>query len=319
MDAAIARLASAIELDDDDPRPVGVAVYELFQLGKSLDRSGKAVLSAKLEPLLRSQPLERLGKVALLAGALLETGGDALALPAAIFERIAEALATVEVSAEGAPDFELPEAFYQFESAATAALSRSQELRRSLPQRALIQARSQRYRERYGRLNKLLSVLESEPVIVLHPETGRGWQCRISGIVDNFQLHALLLAAFAGEGADRIEGHVPSAEAIAAAGTGEGMHGGWVDSSWQLANWPALRPGGEIADHTSGHWIWNEGFPAEIALLDGMRIVLVGPGINRRWNVERQFSEMPGHLIVEAAIPDAQQQLTRILSRVSDG
>ena len=174
-----------------------------------------------------------------------------------------------------------------------ACLSRSAELRRTLPQKAALTARLRRYSERYGFLGKMLAVLDDEPLVVLHPKTARGFRFVMGGIADNFQLHLLLLAALAGEGPDQIPGTVPPTEAVAASSDGvmEGTPPA-VQSRWQLANWFALRADAEIdVEDKDKSWIWNEGVPADIAPFEGSRVVLIGPStIQRGWRAGRAFS-----------------------------
>ena len=296
-------LAAAIA-EGRDPRP---ELGQAFDLARKLDRPGKAGVFAELDGLLREHPVEKMGSVALMAGAIVEIGGDPMDFPPAVFDRIGEMLATIEPRPEGEDPFELPEAFYEFERAAMAALSRSVELRSTLPQKAHLRSLIRRYSERYGFLGKMLAVLDAEPLVVLHAPTGRGWRFRMGGIADNFQLHLLLMGALAGTGDDRIEGKPPSPLAVAASTDGDPGKGGSVHSSWQLANWFALRPGGVIdKDDYNRSWIWNEGVPADIVPFEGTRVVLIGPTtIQRGWNASRIFSGMRGTLVNEGRLDDA--------------
>jgi hypothetical protein len=270
-----------------------------------------------LELVLRELPPDGTGPLALLAGAVVEIGGPPRQFPAIVFDRIAEWFGAVRAQpVDAREDFALPEAFWAYERAAMAALSRSAELRRTLPQRADILARTCRYQERYGFTGKMLSVLDDEPLIVLHPTTARGWHCRIAGIADNFQLHSLLLARLAGDGPERIASTQPSVTAIAAFTTGDPASRDGVHSDWQLANYTALRPG-SVIDHASRNrtWIWNEGFPAEIAPFEGVRTVVIGPSsIQRNWPAGRLFAGMPGSLNVIGRVADAGALIDRILA-----
>jgi|GEM_PF-2644380 len=303
---AVEKIAAAISSGKDARRAIG----ECYAMAGKLDISGKRDVLAGLDRVLRSAGPERLADVAMLAGAIVEIGGNPHDFPGAVFDRLAGMLG--EIPQDAGDELELPAHYYLFERAAMACLQRSPELRRTLPQRALLEGRIRRYSERYGFLGKMLSVLDDEPLLVLHPASDRGFRFRMSGIADNFQLHLLLLGALAGNGPGRIEGIVPAAAAVAAASDGETSSGLTAQSTWQLANWFALRPDRliDLMTDTNDYlrsWIWNEGVPAEIARFDGQRVVLIGSSpIHRSWNVQRVFPAMHGRLVREADLPSAE-------------
>ena len=304
-------LETALRTNDGIDRIVGA----FFGLAKTVDAETKSRMLEALDGPLRAHPVERMGPVAMLAGALVEVGADPLRFPAAVFDLIVDELATIDVTDE---DFELPEYFFSLERSAMACLSRSTELRRTLPQKAAIIAKQRRYQERYGFLGKMVRVLDDEPLVVIHPSTARGFRFRMHGIADNFQVHLLLLGALAGDGPDRIEGFVPSRATLAAASDGPGGDGGSAQSNWQLANWFGLRAGGEI-DRADYHrtWIWNEGVPADIAVFEGTRVVLIGVStIQRSWNAQRVFNGMHGRLDGPTQI--AQEEVVALLEKMHE-
>jgi phage gp37-like protein len=172
------------------------------------------------------------------------------------------------------------------------------EVRATLPQRARLTAAIEPVRDVYGTthwLSGLLLVLDDEPLVVLDrgfAGTGRGYRATIGGIGDNFQLHTLLAGALIG---GLLPGRAPTAVELAAAGTGEdlqpadGMHGNWnmVDAY--------------------GEWIWNEGRPADIPHLDGVRVVVLDPEpYPRAWNTGRQYPLMTPRLRIDGQLPPAE-------------
>jgi hypothetical protein len=296
---------------------LGEAWRRLFEAAKAGSLADKSALLGRLDPLIRRAPVETIGPVALLAGALVEIGGEPAAFPLSLFDRLGRFLDDVpahppvkseEEDEDGAKPYELPDAYFQCERAAAAVLSRSVELRRTLPHKASLLGKIHRYQERYGFLSKMLSVLDDEPLIVLHPSTRRGWAARMGGIADNFQLHLLLRAALAGGGPERIAGEPPPPAAIRAASDGDPSDAPTAVSDWQLANWPAVRDDGSLPGQSdTRHWIWNEGFPAEVEPFAGTRLIAVGPStIQRSWNSERVFAGMHGWLRVERALTGAE-------------
>jgi hypothetical protein len=322
-DAPVDAMLGALEAAVADGRRPQTEVAALFRAAKTLDHSGLRDLLDRLDIIVPAYPAEHAAMVAVLSGAIVEIGGAPESLPTSIFDRLVELLDAMRPPSEGdEAEEELPECFYMFEQAAIAALSRSAPLRRQLPQREAIRMRLRSYNTRYGFLGKMVEVLDDELLLVLHPSTRRGWDCRASGIGDNFQLHLLLLAALAGSGASKIEGEVPSASAVAASTSGRVDKDESVGSTWQLANWHALREEGAIESdgkQVSRCWIWNEGFPAEIARFDGTRVILVGPSsYHRGWLAGRVFPAMDGSLQVERplATAEAASLLDRMLARL---
>jgi hypothetical protein len=156
-------------------------------------------------------------------------------------------------------------------------------------------------------LATMLHVLDNELLLVLHVEQEKGFDVRISGLTDNFQLHTLLAGAIIGTPVlGWVKGEAPSQRALAQCRDADpGPQGGEeVTGAFNLHNWTALQADGSLAgghgQDASDHWIWNEGWPAEIVPFEGRRIVLLGPPpYIRGWRAGRQFRGMPGELLVE--------------------
>ncbi|RKR90667.1 hypothetical protein BDK92_5046 [Micromonospora pisi] len=175
-------------------------------------------------------------------------------------------------------------------------LSQRKDVRAILPERARLTAAIDTMRESIGTahwLHGLLLVLDDEPLIVLDRATGRGFRVEISGIGDNFQLHTLLAAALIGdESQGMLPGRRPSAEEIAAASDGEEL----APSGGIRGNFNLVSAGGE--------WIWNEGRPADIPKLDGVRVVVLDPSpYERTWNAGRAYPLMRPTLTVQGPLP----------------
>lgn len=142
----------------------------------------------------------------------------------------------------------------------------------------------------------LLSILDDASLLVLHPESASGYRFRISGVGDNFQLHALLIDELLGSGEDSESG-LSAAAAAVARGTGPQASDDAIDGVWNLYTYEAIDAFGELPNpHELGgpFWIWNEGIPADIPTFEGERIVLLGPSAYARsWQSARAFSAMP--------------------------
>ncbi|MEW2130995.1 hypothetical protein [Streptomyces sp. NPDC005435] len=118
--------------------------------------------------------------------------------------------------------------------------------------------------------------------MVLHRPTGTGYALRMSGIGDNFQLHTLLADVLIGGG--HVSGEAPSAEEAAVC----------RDRPGQVPTTGAFNlvtPGGE--------WVWNEGTPSDIPVVDGVRLlVLDPPAYARSRPAGRFFPHMTGDLVL---------------------
>src|SRR5262249_45321629 len=133
-------------------------------------------------------------------------------------------------------------------------------------------------------LATILQVLDEESLLVLHVEQKKGFDVRISGIADNFQLHTLLAGAIIGPPPKGwVQGEAPSPRAVAESRDGpiDPRGGDAVAGAFNLCNWTALQPDGSLpkgqGKDAAAHWIWNEGCPADIVPFEGRRIVLLGP------------------------------------------
>jgi hypothetical protein len=162
-------------------------------------------------------------------------------------------------------------------------------------------------------LATMMHVLDDELLLVLHVQQRKGFDVRISGIADNFQLHTLLAGAIIGSPEKGcVEGEAPGPRALAECRDApiDRRGGDNVTAAFNLFNWTALQPDGSLPEgQVSGaaaHWIWNEGWPAEIVPFAGRRIVLLGPPpYTRYWRAGRQFPGMVGELAVERILDAA--------------
>ena len=139
-------------------------------------------------------------------------------------------------------------------------------------------------------LHYALLVLDDEPLIALHRPTGTGYALRMTGIGDNFQLHTLLADTLVGGG--HVPGDAPSAREAAVCRDAPGQVP--TTGSFNL-----VTPAGE--------WVWNEGTPSDIPVVDGVRLlVLDPPPYQRGWPAGRFFPGMTGDLVLERVLDPAE-------------
>ncbi|WP_329371088.1 hypothetical protein OG896_32595 [Streptomyces sp. NBC_00669] len=312
--SAVADFEAAVRARDSQAS--GDAFGLLQQTFHDADDAELAAVAPRLATLLPEVPPGPRSVVAVVIGAAVERGADPLACAPTVLAGVGEALAgaeefTTRWAATGGGDLPDPEhsdpedavfdrvgqpateawwTLPQWEMAAVAVLNHKP-VRLALPDRAALIDAAERVGDATGGglkyLRYMLAVLDDEPLVVLHRESGTGYRVRISGLGDNFQLHTLLAGELVGGG--HVPGTAPSdlAVAVCRAGTGD------TDTT---GSFNLVAP--------DGTWIWNEGIPADIPVVDGVRLlVLDPPPYERAWPAGRLFSNMPGDLVLEAALP----------------
>ncbi len=317
----------------------------------------------RLATLLPDIAIQRAGLLAIVCGALVERGADMepIAQPAlARFSEaapralpfveacVAEAVALHHAGDKAAADLtmeqiierfgrqvgeQMPDAAQAFASlkwfrvATLALLSRSKALRKQAQADSpLVQAiaRLDKLGMELPCYHEMLSVLDDEQLVVLHPALARGYLIRIAGIGKNFQLHTLLAGALIGDaGRGWLPGERPSPEAVALAKDAPITNPDRLPTekgACNLWNWTGLRADGTLPEgKTDGteHWIWNEGVPADIVPFQGTRVILLGPPpYPRSWGSGRLFPAMAGELEVlrHLSPEEARSWLGRIAS-----
>jgi hypothetical protein len=174
-------------------------------------------------------------------------------------------------------------------------LAQRKDVRLAMPQRERLTAAVAARADDIGNaqwLLGLLLVLDDEPLIVLHRETGRGFNLTISGVGDNFQLHTLLAAhLMGGRWRGKLPGRAPSAAMVAAATDGDPTPDESIVGQFNLVD-------------GYGKWIWNEGRPYDIPLFHGVRIVVLDPPpYARSWNTGRLYPLMTPTVTVAGRLP----------------
>ncbi|MFC9326043.1 hypothetical protein [Kitasatospora sp. NPDC057015] len=147
------------------------------------------------------------------------------------------------------------------------------------------------------------ATLDEEPLLVLDRPSGTGYLMRMSGVVDNFQLHTLLAhVLIAGR---HLGGEAPDRAA--------------VDACRSADVPPEQRPvtvGSFNLVAGDGSWIWNEGTPGDIPVLDGVRtLVLDPPSYRRSWPAGRFIPGISGDLTMVRVLTG--QESAAALAKVS--
>jgi hypothetical protein len=307
-------------------------------LGEAVD-STKSDAEGALKSLCRHFDLddpERGAFLALVCGVLVERGADPAVITEPLINRLSSLLkaagelataaearlpAIVETSdssdpfeiARGEVEETMPEqaiawsALDRFWHPAIAVFSRSTAAREAAQSLRDSAGKISQYHAAGHWISLILTVLDQEPILVIEPETSLGIVGRISGIVDNFQLNTLLMDAFPQASAD-LPRRVSRDAADVARGEGPQQTEESLTSVWNLYHWQAIRadrtlPSADQMDSSDEFWIWNEGVPADIALFEGYRVVLLGPpSYPRSWQSQRMFEGLPANLHCERVL-----------------
>jgi hypothetical protein len=297
--------------------------HEFQQMYQHFQQAGEqeiAQAAPRLAALLPEVPPGPRGTIAVIVGACVERGADAAGCAPHVFEGLAGTLAGVQEfcerwAATGGGDFPDPEGepdpglfdrvgpeaalswltLPQWEMASVAMLNRAS-VRTALgaDQRTRLFTALRAAEEASGHDFKCLAyallVLDDEPLVVLHRPTGTGYAMRMSGIGDNFQLHTLLADVLVGGG--HVPGRAPSAQEAAVCRDQPGQ----VDTT---GSFNLVTPAGD--------WVWNEGTPSDIPVVDGVRLlVLDPPPYERSWPAGRFFPHMTGDLRLERVLEPAE-------------
>lgn len=318
LDAVMAFEAAVRDRDGDR------STHAFQEIHRHVRQAGEEELAAagpRLAALLSEVPAGPRGVIAVVVGACVERGADATQCASYVFDGLAGTLAAAgefceRWAATGGGDFPEPDpgdpdpavvervgweaaqgwwTLPQWEMACVAMLNRP-DVRTSLgdPLRTRLLQAIRPVEEASGHEFKCLTyallVLDDEPLVVLHRPTGTGYALRMSGIGDNFQLHTLLADALVGGG--HVPGRAPSADEVAVCRDRPGQV--LTTGSFNL-----VAPGGE--------WVWNEGTPSDIPVVDGVRLlVLDPPPYQRSWPSGRFFPHMTGDLVLERVL-DAEE------------
>jgi len=279
---------------------------------------------------------------ALVAGALVERGADATELGAALLPklgplvercladlrgRLAEAPELGEegeakLAAELTEDPERPafRLLSEIHSAAVAVLGTSAEQRRGLAELAPALAELEPFHEGAAWLRRILAVLDDEPLTVIHVSERRAFRCSMSGIARNFDLFVLLADSLAGDPAEGwLELPTPDAELVAClAGDGPLAVEATYECPFNAYTYAALSADHALpdpADYSAAPlWVWGEGEPWEIPILDGQRVLLLGPpSFPRVISVERTFPTLRAALV---ATPLSSAETAGLMERI---
>lgn len=157
-------------------------------------------------------------------------------------------------------------------------------------------------------IDKLFTVLFDEPVVVIDIDNRKGFEGKINGIVDNYQLQHLLMGLpLLNDGKMSI-----SEENLDIAnGTGPQNSDNTIENKWNMynlglcgqSNWKILINNRENPSQSiefRDYWIWSEGAPMDIPIYNDRRVILLGmPSYSRSSRAQRTFKNLKASVVVE--------------------
>jgi hypothetical protein len=255
-----------------------------------------------LAPAVREADPFQAARLALLCGSLVETGGDPTIAVDAIVDRLPEVLSGAAATLDRLADGADPEALFAADPDAVKAWKGLRYL--VLPAMAMLTrdaAARQRARANPG-LREALAAIEPHQtdanfltltldltdgleLLVLHPGQGKGFRVGLEAVAGNPHLFTLLQGELLGQGL--LAGPAPDPEAVGAA-TGLLFPARHVRDRalFHYYDWSGLTSDPDSDELHLGASVWADGRPEDIAELDGVRVVLLGPPVfaSRGWD-----------------------------------
>lgn len=228
------------------------------------------------------------------ADAWRDVTDEALPDPCGVPDRRIERMLRPELGDATAVVVEAWGSLPRWTTAAHAVLEGSAEARRprvDTPQLRRVVTAAAAYCPDLREVERLLRVLDGVQVLALHRESARGFVVGIGGVGDNRQLETLLAGALV----DRygLPGH-PVDPRWTAAYTDGAPADGPVTGWWDLAG-------------ADGEPLGRESAPADIPVVDGMRVVVLDPPARRRtWRAARRHPRMAATLTVTGELSAGQ-------------
>lgn len=171
--------------------------------------------------------------------------------------------------------------------------------------------------------SRVLRILHDEPLLVIHPETRKGWRFVMRDLSTNVELYVLLLDQIVGDPkGGLLKAKRPNPKAVKTIKDPDSAPKGNIDLDvpFHTVGWTGLHADATLPDPTTSrethHWVWLEGVPAEIATFDGERVILLqGPVMKREVGVEVPYDALFPSLKPKGKVSAA--EVERLLTRMA--
>lgn len=261
--------------------PFGSPAFRaLFDKARSLPRDARGALVEGLLPALEVDDAFQASAIALSCGTLVEYGASPTIAALPILHRFLRALTSTEGQVDG-------RAFGYFAIASMAHLARDVSIRieaRRIEKLREALASAEEVEPNITFVLRTLDLVDDMTLLVLAPQTSRGFRVRIEGVQTNFHLFTLLQGALIGAGL--LAGEPTSEEVLAVAqGTVPHLETLHDHQRFHFHNWSAIAADG-TPHKDLGATLWGESTPHLIPRHEGVPIVVLGPPVlgARTWD-----------------------------------
>jgi hypothetical protein len=171
-------------------------------------------------------------------------------------------------------------------------------------------------------LSHIVKLIDDVPLLVIHPESRRGWRLVMNDCTNNVEMYVLVNDAIVGDPAKGfLKGPRPSARALKvlkdpdAAPPKEPPE---VVIPWHTVAWTGLGANGEVVaqePRVPQEWVWLEGVPAEIPIFEGERVIVyVPPLMKRTMPVEPAYAALSPRVQLKSKL--AGPEVDRLLAKM---
>lgn len=172
-------------------------------------------------------------------------------------------------------------------------------------------------------VNHALKLIDDVPLLVLHPDSRRGWRMVMNDVSTNVEMFVLLLDVLIGDPKKgMLEGVRPSSRAVSVVRdpTKTPKTPPEIKVLWNLVGYTGVMPDLTLpsprADDAHPHWVWLEGVPLDIPVFEGERVILLQPPVMKRsYEVDPAFSSLRPRLELKSKI--AGPEVERLLAKMA--
>jgi len=176
----------------------------------------------------------------------------------------------------------------------------------------VLQDKMEHLRGKVGLLHMLLTVMDDEPLVVIHLTHKQGYRFKITGIADNCQLHVLVVDTLARLPNTRLQDAAPYKDRMVKCLSDKDAPqncSGTFASQFEMGNWAAYHYHNSLVSRERCYPnVWNEGVPADIHKFKGKeRILMLNQSkISRGVNCCRMFAPLGASAQLEKVLTEAE-------------
>lgn len=170
--------------------------------------------------------------------------------------------------------------------------------------------------------SQIIKLIDDVPLLVLHPDSRRGFRLVMNDVTTNLELFVLLLDTLIGDPAKgMLPGTRPNAKAVRMIKDPDyaPKNPPEIKVFWNMVGWTGVLEDGTLPDPQSdahAYWVWVEGVPIEIPIFEGERVILMQPPVMKRgYDVEPAFSALTPRMKLKSKVSGA--EVDRLLAKMA--